>query len=73
MAGAIGIEPTPWESEAHVLPLHQAPSRELLYNKILHLANDLQIIDFKLQKPQNNAVFLFGILKVVFAMVFSFW
>ena len=25
LAGAIGIEPTPWESEAHVLPLHQAP------------------------------------------------
>ena len=28
LAGAIGIEPTPWESEAHVLPLHQAPTRE---------------------------------------------
>ena len=26
LAGAIGIEPTPWESEAHVLPLH--PTRE---------------------------------------------
>ena len=26
LAGAIGIEPTPWESEAHVLPLHQAPN-----------------------------------------------
>ncbi len=28
LAGAIGIEPTPWESEAHVLPLHQAPTRK---------------------------------------------
>ena len=27
LAGAIGIEPTQWESEAQVLPLHQAPSR----------------------------------------------
>ena len=31
LAGAIGIEPTQWESEAQVLPLHQAPSRVLLY------------------------------------------
>ena len=31
LAGAIGIEPTQWESEAQVLPLHQAPSRTLLY------------------------------------------
>ena len=31
LAGAIGIEPTQWESEAQVLPLHQAPSRWLLY------------------------------------------
>ena len=27
LAGAIGIEPTQWESEAQVLPLHQAPSQ----------------------------------------------
>ncbi len=31
LAGAIGIEPTQWESEAQVLPLHQAPSHLLLY------------------------------------------
>ena len=40
LAGAIGIEPTQWESEAQVLPLHQAPSHWLLYITKKHFAND---------------------------------
>ena len=39
LAGAIGIEPTQWESEAQVLPLHQAPSLKALYNIIKKFAN----------------------------------
>ena len=39
LAGAIGIEPTQWESEAQVLPLHQAPSLKALYNIVLNFAN----------------------------------
>ena len=39
LAGAIGIEPTQWESEAQVLPLHQAPSLKALYNILKHFAN----------------------------------
>ena len=40
LAGAIGIEPTQWESEAQVLPLHQAPSRVLLYINAQRFAID---------------------------------
>lgn len=39
LAGAIGIEPTQWESEAQVLPLHQAPSQGVLYPMLENLAN----------------------------------
>ena len=39
LAGAIGIEPTQWESEAQVLPLHQAPSLKALYNIDENFAN----------------------------------
>lgn len=39
LAGAIGIEPTQWESEAQVLPLHQAPSQCILYSMRVCLAN----------------------------------
>ena len=39
LAGAIGIEPTLWESEAHVLPLHQAPVMFALYNIYAKIAN----------------------------------
>ena len=62
LAGAIGIEPTQWESEAQVLPLHQAPSRVLLYINTRRFAIDfvnrkekiiLQRINFEI-----NASFL---------------
>lgn len=49
LAGAIGIEPTQWESEAQVLPLHQAPSRELLY-----ITKDCFAIDFLCRNKKNN-------------------
>ena len=39
LAGAIGIEPTLWESEAHVLPLHQAPVMFALYIIYEKIAN----------------------------------
>ena len=39
LAGAIGIEPTLWESEAHVLPLHQAPVMFALYIIRAEIAN----------------------------------
>ena len=39
LAGAIGIEPTQWESEAQVLPLHQAPSLKALYIIHMNFAN----------------------------------
>lgn len=54
LAGAIGIEPTQWESEAQVLPLHQAPSHWLLYITEQHFANDFVDI-----RQKNNVVRIF--------------
>ena len=39
LAGDIGIEPTQWESEAQVLPLHQSPSHKRLYTNNKKNAN----------------------------------
>ena len=54
LAGAIGIEPTQWESEAQVLPLHQAPSRELLY-----ITKDCFAIDFLCRNKKITAQMIF--------------
>lgn len=54
MAGAIGIEPTQWESEAQVLPLHQAPSHELLY-----ITKDCFAIDFLCRNKKITAQMIF--------------
>lgn len=54
MAGAIGIEPTQWESEAQVLPLHQAPSYELLY-----ITKDCFAIDFLCRNKKITAQMIF--------------
>ena len=55
LAGAIGIEPTQWESEAQVLPLHQAPSRTLLYITAHGFAIDFQQRDKKIMA--ENIIF----------------
>ena len=54
VAGAIGIEPTQWESEAQVLPLHQAPSQELLY-----ITKDCFAIDFLCRNKKITAQMIF--------------
>lgn len=54
LAGAIGIEPTQWESEAQVLPLHQAPSRELLY-----ITKDCFAIDFLCRNKKITTQMIF--------------
>ena len=55
LAGAIGIEPTQWESEAQVLPLHQAPSRTLLYITARSFAIDFEQRDKKIMA--ENIIF----------------
>ena len=43
LAGVVGIEPTPKESEAFVLPLHHTPPQKALYSITVFFATVLYI------------------------------